>query len=191
MPEQFDLWSVTPVGLSLPAGMKFQENIITVDEEKSLIDQFKHITFSPFEFQGYKGKRRVASFGWKYDFNQSKLLPAPPIPKFLNDLRSKVEFMGSKNAGLFDQALITEYHAGAGIGWHKDRPIFGDIVGISLLSPCIFRLRLQKGALWERKNFIPPPRSAYLMSGASRWEWEHSIPPVEELRYSITFRKLL
>lgn len=191
MLQQFDLWDDAPIGLSLPSGMKFHQNIITIEEEKELLDQFTHITFSPFEFQGYKGKRRVASYGWRYDFNQSKLLPAPPIPKFLENLRDKVELMGSQNAGSFDQVLISEYEPGAGIGWHKDRPIFGDVVGISLLSPCIFCLRLEKGKTWERKRFSPPPRSAYLLSGPSRWDWEHSVTPVESLRYSITFRKLL
>ena len=86
--------------------------------------------------------------------------------------------------------LVTEYSAGAAIGWHRDKQEFGEIIGVSLLSPCTFRLRRAKGKGWERVNLTAEPRSAYLMSGPSRSEWEHSIPPVDALRYSITFRNL-
>jgi alkylated DNA repair dioxygenase AlkB len=86
--------------------------------------------------------------------------------------------------------LVTEYSAGAGIGWHRDKDVFGQIVGISLLAPCVFRLRRKAGTTWERASVIAEPRSAYLLSGPSRTEWEHSIPPVDALRYSITFRNL-
>jgi alkylated DNA repair dioxygenase AlkB len=86
--------------------------------------------------------------------------------------------------------LVTEYAPGAGIGWHKDRPAFDEVVGISLVAPCLFRLRRKAGAKWERKSFTARPRSAYLLSGASRHGWEHSIPPVQQLRYSLTFRSM-
>ena len=86
--------------------------------------------------------------------------------------------------------LVTEYSAGAGIGWHRDKAVFGQIVGVSLLAPCTFRLRRKVGDDWERVSLIAEPRSAYLLSGASRTEWEHSIPAVDALRYSVTFRNL-
>jgi alkylated DNA repair dioxygenase AlkB len=86
------------------------------------------------------------------------------------------------------QVLVTEYDAGAGIGWHRDKAVFGEVVGISLLSPCRFRLRRKAGTTWERVSLTAEPRSGYLLSGPSRTEWEHSIPEVDELRYSITFR---
>ena len=89
------------------------------------------------------------------------------------------------------QVLITEYGPGAGIGWHKDRCIFGDLLGISLLSSCTFRLRRKAGNSWERRKLIAEPQSAYLLRGPSRTEWEHSIPAAMKLRYSITFRNVL
>ena len=94
-------------------------------------------------------------------------------------------------AGRLQQVLITEYAPGAAIGWHKDRSVFGDVVGISLLSPCTFRLRLKTGQRWERHTLLAEPRSVYLLRGPARTEWEHSIPAVESLRYSITFRNVL
>jgi alkylated DNA repair dioxygenase AlkB len=90
----------------------------------------------------------------------------------------------------FQHALITEYQPGAGIGWHRDKAVFGEVVGISLLSPCMFRLRRRVGSSWERASFVAEPRSAYLLAGPSRTEWEHSIPALDSLRYSITFRNL-
>jgi alkylated DNA repair dioxygenase AlkB len=87
-------------------------------------------------------------------------------------------------------ALVTEYGPGATIGWHRDKGVFGDVIGISLLSPCVFRLRRKVGAKWERYSLTAEPRSAYLLRAASRTEWEHSIPAVDALRYSVTFRTL-
>jgi alkylated DNA repair dioxygenase AlkB len=86
------------------------------------------------------------------------------------------------------QVLLTEYAPGAGIGWHKDKPMFGEVVGISLASPCLFRLRRRISTTWERTSLTVEPRSAYLLQGPSRAEWEHSIPALDRLRYSITFR---
>jgi len=88
------------------------------------------------------------------------------------------------------QVLVTEYEAGAAIGWHRDKAVFAEVIGISLLSACTFRLRRKAGTTWERASITAEPRSAYLLSGPSRTEWEHSIPAVEELRYSITFRSM-
>lgn len=86
--------------------------------------------------------------------------------------------------------MITEYREGAPIGWHKDRPVFGDVVGVSLSSPCTFRFRRKSGKIWVRHSLQAMPRSVYLLRGASRTEWEHSIPGVDALRYSVTFRTL-
>ncbi|HEU5273043.1 MAG TPA: alpha-ketoglutarate-dependent dioxygenase AlkB, partial [Xanthobacteraceae bacterium] len=99
-------------------------------------------------------------------------------------------FAGLDSSAL-EHALLIEYGPGAAIGWHRDRPQFGDVIGISLLSPCTFRLRRRGGAKWERRSIAAEPRSAYLLRGPSRTEWEHSIPPLETLRYSITFRTLV
>jgi alkylated DNA repair dioxygenase AlkB len=144
----------------------------------------------PFEFRGFLGKRRVASFGWRYDFNGRGLERAGEIPPYLHDLRESAAALAGAPPEALEHVLVTEYQPGAAIGWHRDRAEFGDVVGVSLLSPCLFRLRRRSGAGWERAAFTAEPRSAYLLSGPARYEWEHSIPPVEALRWSVTFRRL-
>ncbi|MER8571603.1 alpha-ketoglutarate-dependent dioxygenase AlkB [Mesorhizobium sp. M1338] len=114
----------------------------------------------------------------------------PPIPDFLLSLRKKVAILASRPAEAFAQVLINEYQPGAGIGWHRDKPHFEDVAGVSLLAPCSFRLRRKNGTRWDRQTILVEPRSAYLMTGPSRTEWEHSIPPLAEHRYSITLRTL-
>jgi alkylated DNA repair dioxygenase AlkB len=150
------------------------------------------LPFREFEFHGYTGKRRVVSFGWHYDFEARVLRRSDDMPPFLIDLRdAAARFAGVEPARL-QHVLVTEYGAGAGIGWHRDKDVFGEVVGISLLAPCVFRLRRATAAAgkWERVSLTAEPRSAYLLSGASRNEWEHSIPAVASLRYSITYRTL-
>jgi alkylated DNA repair dioxygenase AlkB len=147
-------------------------------------------SFPNFEFHGHIGNRRVVSFGWRYDYAGRRLQKADDIPEFLLGIRSVAAIFADLEPEAFQQVLVTEYGPGAGIGWHRDKAVFGQVVGVSLLSPCVFRLRQAIGAKWERVNFAPEPRSAYLLSGPARSEWEHSIPPVDVLRYSITFRNL-
>jgi alkylated DNA repair dioxygenase AlkB len=144
--------------------------------------------FESFLFQGFTGKRRVVSFGWRYDFNEHALLQADDIPPFLLPLRERAAAFAGLEPSAFQHVLITEYSAGAGIGWHRDRPVFDEVVGISLLSACDFRFRLKAGDKWERAKVLAAPRSVYLLSGPSRTAWEHSIPEVDGLRYSVTFR---
>jgi alkylated DNA repair dioxygenase AlkB len=86
--------------------------------------------------------------------------------------------------------LVSEYGVGAPIGWHRDKDVFGMVVGVSLLASCTFRLRRKVGVKWERVSITVEPGSVYLLSGPARAVWEHSIPPVDELRYSLTFREL-
>jgi alkylated DNA repair dioxygenase AlkB len=170
--------------------MRYVPDLISADEESELVSYIETLPLKPFEFAGgFVGNRRVLSFGWRYDYNAQKLTPAADnIPEPLMALRAKAAQFASREAEAFQQALITEYAPGAGIGWHKDKAMFGDIVGISLLVPCKFRLRRKDGGRWERKTLDAEPRSAYLLSGPARSVWEHSIPPMDRLRYSITFR---
>jgi alkylated DNA repair dioxygenase AlkB len=186
--QQSELFAAASPALD---GFAYRENILTLAEEDALISAFETVTFEPFQFRGFIGKRRVASFGWKYDFNRTRLCEAPAIPDFLLELQDKVAAMRGCDDGAFDQLSISEYEPGAGIGWHKDRPVFDAVVGISLGAACRLRLRRKRGGGWERQSFEIAPRSAYLIDGSARWEWEHSIPPVDALRYSITFRRLL
>ena len=176
--------------LDLPEGFKYETGVISPDMERALLNDFKELPFKEFEFQGYLGKRRVVSFGWRYDFNDRVLHRSRDIPEFLLTLRTAAAEFAGMDPEKLQHVLVTEYDRGAPIGWHRDRPEFGQIVGVSLLSSCTFRLRRKVGTKWERRSFTAEPRSAYLMSGPSRTEWEHSIPPVESLRYSVTFRNL-
>ena len=161
------------------------------EEEQSLLRHIVPLPFREFEFQGFTGKRRVISFGWRYDFNGGGLSPVEAMPEFLSGIRARAENFAEIPPGTLHQVLITEYAPGAAIGWHKDRSVFGDVVGISLLSACTFRLRLKTGHRWLRRNLTVEPRSVYLLRGPARSVWEHSIPGVEILRYSITFRNVL
>jgi alkylated DNA repair dioxygenase AlkB len=164
---------------------------VSVPEEQTLLRLVKDLPFREFEFRGFVGKRRIVSFGWRYDFDGGGLTKTEDMPEFLSAIRVRAESFAQMPPGQLQQALITEYSPGAAIGWHKDRSVFGDVVGISLLSVCSFRLRLKAGHRWRRHNLIAEPRSVYLLRGAARTEWEHSIPGVESLRYSITFRNVL
>jgi alkylated DNA repair dioxygenase AlkB len=173
----------------LPEGMRYAEEVISKADEERLARFIATLPLKPFEFvAGLKGNRRVVSYGWRYDFGTHKLDQADDIPPPLLSLRQQAAAFARMPAATLQQVLVTEYAPGAGIGWHKDRPMFDEVVGISLLTPCNFRLRRKTGTTWERKSFTAQPRSAYLLSGVSRHQWEHSIPPLGELRYSVTFR---
>ncbi|MFC7399875.1 alpha-ketoglutarate-dependent dioxygenase AlkB [Chelatococcus sp. GCM10030263] len=188
---------MSPTQLSLlqpekpgPEGFAYQPDLISPAEEQELLVAFRDLPFQEFEFQGYRGKRRVVSYGLRYDFNDGKLRQAEAIPGFLRPLRERAAGFAGIAASDLAQALVTEYAPGAGIGWHKDRSVFADVIGISLVSPCRFRLRRKASAGWERVTLAIEPRSAYLLRGEARAVWEHSIPPMESLRYSVTFRSM-
>ena len=171
--------------------MKYQADFLSAEEERALLHDAEGLPFREFEFHGFTGKRRTVSFGWRYDFNGGGLTKTDDMPEFLIGLRARAESFAENPPGGFQQVLVTEYPPGAGIGWHKDRSVFGDVVGISLRSPCIFRMRRRFGHRFERKSLNAEPRSVYLLRGLSRTEWQHRIPGVEALRYSITFRNVL
>jgi len=174
----------------LPEGFRYAANVLSPEDERALLALIAPLPFKEFEFHGYRGKRRVVWFGWRYDYDERVLHAATAIPEFLLPVRETAARFAGMRPDDLQHILITEYSPGAGIGWHRDKGEFGQIVGLSLLAPCTFRLRRKRGASWERASIIAEPRSAYLMSGPSRSEWEHSIPPVDALRYSITLRNL-
>lgn len=187
-PGLFDWPPVSTPGL--PQGLRFAPELVTTSQERGLIDWAQTLDFKPFEFRGYVGARRVISFGWRYDFARRALDGAEPIPEALLPLRLQVADFTGHAPEAFQQALVLEYRPGAGIGWHRDRPEFGEVAGVSLGSPCPLRLRRKTAAGWDRSSLIATPRSAYLLSGSVRDQWEHSIAPVRALRYAITFRTL-
>lgn len=174
----------------MPAGFRYASDLIDAAEEARLVAAFTNLPFKEFEFHGFLGKRRVVSFGTRYDFNDGGLKQAEPMPSFLEPLRQRAAAFAGQAASRLAHALVTEYRPGTAIGWHRDRPHYDDVIGISLVSPCTFRLRKKRGSSWERASLRLEPRSIYLMRGPSREEWEHSIPAVGALRYSVTFRSL-
>jgi alkylated DNA repair dioxygenase AlkB len=130
------------------------------------------------------------SFGWRYDFNGGGFQKTDSIPDFLLPLRNRAARFAGIDPDTIAHALVLEYPPDAAIGWHKDRPVFDDVIGVSFTSPCTFRFRRKTGQKWERRSLTVEPGSMYLLRGQSRTEWEHSIPGVNALRYSVTFRSL-
>jgi alkylated DNA repair dioxygenase AlkB len=187
MSGQFDLFGSGP---RMPEGFRYRRDVLTDEDEHELAGRLPTLPFREFEFQGFLGKRRVVSYGWRYVFDGSGLQEAEPIPDFLLPIRERAAGFGGIAPDALEHVLLTEYSPGAAIGWHRDRPDFGDVVGLSLLSPARLRFRRKTGAKWERAAIEAEPRSAYLLTGPARLDWEHSIPAVESLRYSITFRTL-
>jgi alkylated DNA repair dioxygenase AlkB len=172
-------------------GFRYQPELIDSAFEDALVAQVRELPFREFEFHGYKGKRRVVSFGWKYEFaGGGQLQKADEIPEFLLPLRSVAASFAQTEADAFQHVLVTEYGPGAGIGWHRDKAVFGEVVGVSLLAPCTLRFRRKVNTKWERVNVHAGARSAYHLTGPARSEWQHSILRVDALRYSITFRTM-
>ena len=176
-------------GEDLPDGFRYQPEVITRAEESALVGEIRALPLREFQFHGYVGKRRVVSFGWRYDFSDRALHQANDIPDFLRSVREKAALFAGVAPNEIVHALVTEYDVGAAIGWHRDKDVFDKVIGISLLSACPFRFRRDReDGGWDRITVTAEPRSAYLLAGESREVWEHSIPPVDTLRYSITFR---
>ena len=183
-------------GADLPNGFRYTPGFVATPEERELVTAIAAIEFSNFEMRGVVARRRVAFFGASYDAGG----PAPPpIPAFLFNLRSRLARWASVHPDAFAMALVNEYQPGAPIGWHRDAPQYDIVAGVSLLSPCRMRFRrhvsspLGAGARTRRTathELVLEPRSAYLMTGESRQQYEHHIPAVSSLRYSITFRTL-
>jgi alkylated DNA repair dioxygenase AlkB len=183
-------------GADLPQGFRYQDDFITPAEEASLAGHIANVEFSAFEMRGVAARRRVAFFGSAYD---SRNTPTAELPGFLFPLRARLAEWVQVKPEDFATALINEYPPGAPIGWHRDAPQYGIVTGLSLLTPCRMKLRPYVSPSAHTKDSRSRktthelelfPRSAYLMSGQARSDYEHSIPAVEALRYSITFRTL-
>jgi alkylated DNA repair dioxygenase AlkB len=184
--EQFSLFADRSSG---PEGLRYAEEFVSPAAEKTLIGHIAALPLQPFQFGQYEGKRRVASFGFRYDYAMRRLEEADPIPDWLGSIIEQVEAFGGPGTQI-GQVLCTEYDVGVGIGWHRDKPHFDRVFGLSLGSACKFRFRRPAYTKWERFTLEARPRSIYMMSGPSQEVWEHSIPAVEAQRYSITFRTM-
>jgi alkylated DNA repair dioxygenase AlkB len=175
-------------GAGRPPGLAVREDFVSPAEEAALLAGIATLPFEPFEFHGWTGNRETVSFGWRYDFNQARVEAAPPIPDFLLPLRERAAAFAGLAPEDFAQGLVIRYDVGAGIGWHRDRPVFDRVFGLSLSSACVLRFRRRRAGRFERFSLHAAPRSAYLLDGEVRREWEHSISPVQVRRFSITFR---
>lgn len=195
-----------------PEGLRYRRELVSPSDEDALLSRVRELPFKEFDFHGYKGKRRTVSFGWQYEFSGAgRLRKADDIPEFLLGLRIQVAKFAHMEPQSLQHVLVIEYGPGAGIGWHRDKPVFGEVIGISLLNPCVLRFRRKMGETtereqgkggkgkrkreevkqrWQRANLLAEPRSAYHLSGPARSEWQHSILRVDEPRYSITFRNV-
>ncbi len=186
--DQFDLFGAAPP--ALPEGLKYAEEVVDPGAQARLVDVFAGLPFEAFDFHGFKGNRRIVSYGGRYDFSASRLRVAEPVPDFLLPAREAAgAFAGLAPEDLV-QAMVTEYAPGAGIGWHRDRPEFDKVVGLSFVSEATMRFRRRRGDGWERAGLRLEPGSAYLLDGPARQDWQHSIAPGVRLRYSVTFRSL-
>jgi alkylated DNA repair dioxygenase AlkB len=176
---------------SYPAGFRYEPDMVSEAAQLALMVEIKQLKLEAFDFHGFKANRRVRSFGWRYDFSSARLVQIDPIPNWLLPLREVVADFAEGLPDAFEQVLVSEYAPGAGIGWHKDKAVFDTIVGVSLGASCPLRLRkLISVGKWARAEQELSPGSMYLLSGEARTQWEHSIAPVEQLRYSLTFRSL-
>ncbi|HEX3869688.1 MAG TPA: alpha-ketoglutarate-dependent dioxygenase AlkB [Pirellulales bacterium] len=171
-----------------PAGFRYISDVLTSVEETSLIERFEKLPLKPFEFHGYQGNRRIYTFGQKYIFAGQEPRADASIPDYLRPLTEIASRISGEPADAFEQLMVTEYAPGAGIGWHRDRPSYEDIVAVSFLAPCTLRLRRKAGEDWERRSVHIEPRSVYLLHGLVRNSWQHSIAPMDMLRYSVTLR---
>jgi alkylated DNA repair dioxygenase AlkB len=192
---QADLFGApAPTAPTLPDGMVLAEGFLDAAEESALVAQVAALPLERMRYQGFLALRRVVSYGGRYDFSAQRLEDAEPIPAWLQPLRAKAAAWLGMAPERFTQALVAEYAPGTPLGWHRDVPDFEDVVGISLAAPAVMRLRPYppRTPRTPRRadvlRLVLAPRSIYLLRGAARWDWQHSIAPTQALRYSITFR---
>ena len=172
------------------AGLAQADSIVTPSEEKALIASIDKVELSPFRFQGWLGKRLTASFGWHYDFDTARFSRTEVIPEWLLPLRERAAHFAHLSPEELVQALLIRYDVGAGIGWHRDRPVFEHVVGVSLGAAATMRFRRRRHGGFDRASAELTPRSIYHLSGEARTQWEHSIAEMAVTRWSITFRSL-
>jgi len=186
MSEQLALFATN----EMPQGFHYQPEFLSDEEERELIATFRTLRLAPFQFGAFEGKRRVASFGFRYDYSDHRLHEAEPIPEIIRPFTARAEVFAGLEPGAIRHVLFTEYEIGAGIGWHRDKANFDVVLGISLGSACPFRFRRKSRAAWQRFTLEAEARSIYVMHGEARSVWEHSIAPVTRPRWSVTLRTM-
>ncbi len=173
----------------MPAGLLYEPDFLSPEEERALLAAIATLPLEEAKYKSYTARRRIAAFGSSYDFDAHTLGAAPEIPGFLLPLRDKVGSKAGLPAERFDDALVTEYRPGTPLGWHRDVSEFEMVAGVSLAGRC--RMRFRPYPPKPRAKIFAlelEPRSIYLLRDEIRWQWQHSVAPTRELRYSITFR---
>ena len=176
---------------ALPEGMRLQQAFLSREEEALLLARIGELPLAPMKYRQYEALRRVVSFGGQYDFGAQQLHAADPLPGWLQPLRERAAAWIGVAPEQFTQALVAEYRPGTPLGWHRDVPEFEDVFGVSLGSPALLRFRPWPPDAPKRSDIVrltAAPRSIYALRGPARWAWQHSVAPVEALRWSITFR---
>jgi alkylated DNA repair dioxygenase AlkB len=179
--------------VSLPSGARYETNFISAEEAQSVLREIRGLPLEEAIYKEYRARRRVAYFGSSYDFGRNERTPADPVPDFIKPLRAKVARWSGVAPEDFRQVLVSEYQPGTPLGWHRDTPDYELIAGISLQGVARMRFRPWPHRVGEKHSTFDltlQPRSVYCLAGEARWGWQHSVPPVKELRYSITFRTL-
>lgn len=187
MAKQGELFAVNA---SAVPGLLLAPEAVTAAEEAELTARIDAAPLKPFEFGQWRGKRLTAHYGRAYDFAHGRLDEAPPLPDWLIALRGKLAPLAGLDPAALQAALLIRYDPGAGIGWHRDRPQYGEVLGLSLGADCAMRLRRRTESGFERRSVPLPARALYRLSGEVRWDWEHSIVAMDETRWSVTFRTL-
>lgn len=189
--HQPDLFGTPPPNPCPVEGLQVRAAIVSAEDEAAITSHIDSAGLEPFMFQGWLGKRLTASFGSAYDYTRGAVMPAPPIPNWLLPLRTRLAQWAGLAPEQLTQALVIRYDRGAGIGWHRDRPQYGTVIGVSLGATDTMRLRRRRpDGGFDRYALPLLPREAYLLDGPARSEWEHSIAPVDHTRWSVTFRTL-
>jgi DNA oxidative demethylase len=174
-----------------PQGLLYRPELISAEEHAALLEELATLRFDPIVLHGRAARRTGRHFGLDYDYESGELVPADPLPESMQWLRDRCAVLMEREPADLVQILVSRYPSGAGIGWHRDAPMFGSrIAGVSLLAPCRMRFQRTVGGVRSVAAIELAPRSAYLLAGKSRWSWQHSIPATKALRYSVTFRTL-
>jgi alkylated DNA repair dioxygenase AlkB len=184
---QAQLFAASPAG---PPGFTYAPQFLSLAQEAQLLEVIRTLPFEEAQYKEWRARRRIVSFGGRYDFTRQELTPGPPIPEFLLPLRARLAEWAGIPEQRIQHAMIAEYRPATPLGWHRDVPQFEDVLGVSLLGPARLRFRPWPTAPGQRatRTIDLEPRSAYQMQGAARWQWQHAVSPTRELRYSITFR---
>ena len=177
--------------MSLPEGLVYREEFVSPAEEAALLELFDAMEFRGVTMRGQTARRTVRHFGLDYAYESGELVPTDPLPEPMHPLRHRCARLMERDPEDLVQILVSRYPEGAGIGWHRDAPMFGSrIAGVSLAAPCRMRFQRTVGGTRRVAAIELAPRSAYVLAGKARWSWQHSIPATPALRYSITFRTL-